>query len=61
MRARQYRMQRLAILGSAAAVLMTIAAAYLLWSRAEIQKNYNISQENLRQAQINQSVYLSHA
>ena len=61
MRARQYRMQRLAILGSAAAVLMTIATAYLLWSRAEIRKNYIISQENLRQAQVNQSVYLSHA
>ena len=61
MRARQYRMQRLAIFGGVAAVLMTIVTAYLLWSRAEIRKNYNISQENLRQAQINQSVYLSHA
>ncbi len=61
MRARQYRMQRFAIFGSAAAVLMTAAAAYLLWSRAEIRRNYNISQENLRRAQINQSVYLSHA
>ncbi len=61
MRARQYRMQRLAIFGSVTAVLMTIAIAYLLWSRAEIRRNYNISQENLRQAQINQSVYLSHA
>ena len=58
MRARQYRMQRLAIFGGVAAVLMTIATAYLLWSRAEIRKNYNISQENLRQAQINQSVYI---
>ncbi len=61
MRARQYRMQKLTIFGSVAAALMTIASAYLLWSRAEIRKNYNISQENLRQAQINQSVYLSHA
>ena len=61
MRARQYRTQRRAIFGGAAAILMSIASAYLLWSRAEIQKNYNISQENLRQAQINQSVYLSHA
>ena len=54
MRARQYRMRRLAILGSAAAVLMSTAIAYLLWSRAQIQANY-------RQALINQSVFLSHA
>lgn len=54
MRARQYRMRRLAILGSLAAILMSAAIAYLLWSRAQIRQNY-------RQALINQSVFLAHA
>ena len=54
MRARQYRMRRLAILGGAAAVLMSVSIAYLLWSRAQIRQNY-------QQALINQSVFLSHA
>ena len=54
MRARQYRMRRLAVLGSIAAVLMSVSIAYLLWSRAQIRQNY-------RQALINQSVFLSHA
>ena len=54
MRARQYRMRRLAILGGIAAVLMSVSIAYLLWSRAQIRQNY-------QQALINQSVFLSHA
>ena len=54
MRARQYRMRRLAILSGTAAVLMSVSIAYLLWSRAQIRQNY-------RQALINQSVFLAHA
>ena len=61
MRARQYRMRRLAVIGSIAGILAAGFIAYLLWSRAQIQKNYEISQENLRQARINQSIYLSNA
>ena len=61
MRARQYRMRRLAIIGTIAGILAAGFIAYLLWSRAQIQKNYEISQENLRQARINQSIYLSNA
>ncbi len=61
MRARAYRRRRLTIFLSIASVLAAGAIAYLLWSRAQIQKNYEISQANLRQAQINQSEYLANA
>ena len=60
-RARQYRMRRLGIALGAAGVMASVAIGYLIWSRAQIQKNYEIAQENLRQAQINQSVYLANA
>ena len=61
MRSRQYRRRRNAVFFSIAAVLAAGAIAYLLWSRAQIQKNYEASQANLRQAQINQSVFLANA
>ena len=60
-RSRQYRRRRLTAVLSTAAVMAAVAISYLIWSRAQIQKNYEISQENLRQAQINQSFYLANA
>ncbi|MBQ7058823.1 MAG: TIR domain-containing protein [Firmicutes bacterium] len=52
MRARQYKMRRLTAIGSVIGVLAAGFIAYLLWSNHQIQ-------QNLRQAQINQSVYLA--
>ncbi len=61
MRARQYRRRRNAIIITAALVAAAVAIGYLLWSRQQIQKNYEQAQENLRQSLINQSVYLANA
>ena len=52
MRARQYKMRRLTAIGSVIGVLAVGFIGYLLWSNHQIQ-------QNLRQAQINQSVYLA--
>ena len=51
-RARQYRIRRITVAATTVAAVSIIAAAYLFWSRARIA-------ESLRQAQINQSKYLS--
>ncbi|MBE5997500.1 MAG: toll/interleukin-1 receptor domain-containing protein, partial [Lachnospiraceae bacterium] len=73
MRERQYRVKRAAAAGITAAVLMSVAIGYLLWSRAKIQENYQRAednyqlaeanykeaQENLNAALMNQSDYLS--
>lgn len=61
MRARQYRRRRNAIIISAALIAAVISIGYLLWSRTQIQNNYEQAQENLRQAQINQSIFLANA
>ena len=59
MREHQYRRRRRTLIFSIAAALMLTAVTYLLWSRHEIQKNYELAEKNLQQARVNQSMYLS--
>ena len=53
MRERQYRRRRLTAILSVTGTLAAIALAYLIWSRAEIKKNYDLAQENYRLAEKN--------
>ncbi|MBE5996786.1 MAG: TIR domain-containing protein [Lachnospiraceae bacterium] len=46
MRERQYRRRRLTAILGTTGTLAAIALAYLIWSRAEIKKNYDLAQYN---------------
>ncbi|MBE5996787.1 MAG: TIR domain-containing protein [Lachnospiraceae bacterium] len=53
MRERQYRRRRLTAILATTGTLAAIALAYLIWSRAEIKKNYDLAQENYKRAEEN--------
>lgn len=59
MRARQYRRRRLTALASVIGALAVTAISYLLWSNAQIRRQYERAEENLREARRSQSVYLA--
>ncbi len=56
MRARQYRLRRLAVFSSIAAVLAAIAIAYLIWSNRQIRFNYLRAEENYERAEENHRI-----
>ena len=53
MRARQYKMRRLAAFASAAAVLISVAIGYLIWSNRQIRSNWQQAEENRLLAEAN--------
>ena len=53
MRARQYRMRRLAAFTTAGALLTSVAIGYLVWSNQQIRTNYRMAEENRQLAEQN--------
>ncbi len=53
MRARQYRMRRLAAFTTAGALLASVAIGYLVWSNRQIRANYQMAEENRQLAEQN--------
>ena len=53
MRARQYKMRRLAVFASAAAVLISVAIGYLIWSNRQIRSSWQQAEENRLLAEAN--------
>ena len=58
-RRHQYTVRRYAAAASIITLALSVFIAHLIYSRKEIQKNYELAQKNLDQSRINQSLYLS--